>query len=168
MDMNEDIINKIRDIFIEMNKGTVSEENINIYCNEHKQILTEMDNDYRCMRTLTITDDLIIKIKDHMCKKMLLWRKLKIPVIPSAHLFEDHIVYQMENIVGSLADKSEDHIERIHQDSKRSERIYCEVTNFKQSQVSQLKNNDMMTNPLVTLKSNQIKNESKRNLKRKR
>ena len=32
MDKNEEIINKIRDIFIEMNKGTVSEENIHIYC----------------------------------------------------------------------------------------------------------------------------------------
>ena len=51
-----------------MNKGTVSEENINIYCNEHKQILTEMDNAYRCMRTLTIIDDLITKTKDHICK----------------------------------------------------------------------------------------------------
>ena len=31
MDKNEEIINKIRDIFIEMNKGTVSEENIHNY-----------------------------------------------------------------------------------------------------------------------------------------
>ena len=36
MDKNEDIINRIRDIFIEMNEGTVSEDNINIYCKEHK------------------------------------------------------------------------------------------------------------------------------------
>ena len=41
--------------------------------------------------------------------------------------------------VGGLADKSEDHIERAHQDGKRSEIIYCGLTNFKQSQVSQLK-----------------------------
>ena len=116
MDKNEDIINSIRDIFIEMNKGTVSENNIDIYCKEHKQILTEMDNAYRCMRTLTITDDLITKTKDHICKTMLLWRKLKIPVTPSAHLFEDHIVYQMKNIDGGLADISEDFIERAHQD----------------------------------------------------
>ena len=38
-----------------MNKGTVSEKNIHIYCDKHKQILTEMDNTYRCMRTLKIT-----------------------------------------------------------------------------------------------------------------
>ena len=99
---------------------------------------------------------------------MLLWKELKLPVTPSAHLFEDHIVFQMENIVGGLADKSEDHIERAHQDGKRSERIYCGLTNFKQSQVSQLKNNDIMTNPQVKVKSQQIKNESQRNLKRKR
>ena len=94
--------------------------------------------------------------------------KIKIPVTPSAHLFEDHIVHQIENIIGGLADKSEDHIERAHQDGKRIERIYCGLTNFKQSQVSQLKNNDMMTNPQVKLNSEQIKNESNRNLKRKR
>ena len=122
MNKNEDIINKIRDMFIEMNKGTVTEENINMYCDEHKQILTEMDNAYRCMRTLTIRDDLITKTKSHICKTMLMWRKLKIPVTPSAHLFEDHIMFQIEKSVGGLADKSEDHIERAHQDGKRSER----------------------------------------------
>ena len=81
-----------------MNKGTVSEDNIDNYCKNHIHILTEMDNAYRCMRTLTITDDVIAKTKDYICKTMLLWRKLKIPVTPSAHLFEDHIVYQMKNI----------------------------------------------------------------------
>ena len=54
-------------------------------------------------------------------------------------MFEDHIVYQMKNIVGGLADKSEDHNNRSYQEGKRSEIIYCGLTNFKQSQVSQLK-----------------------------
>ena len=30
-----------------------------------------------------------------------------------------------EKIVRGLVDKSEDHIEGVHQDSKRNERIYC-------------------------------------------
>ena len=94
-----------------MNKGKVSDDNINMYCDKHKQIFTEMDNAYPCMRTLKIIDKLISKTKDHICKTILLWRELKLPVTPSAHLFEDHIVYQMENIVDSLADKSEDNIE---------------------------------------------------------
>ena len=127
-----------------------------------------MNNTYRCMRTLTITVDLITNTKDHICKTMLLWGKLKIPVTPSAHLFEDRIVYQMKNIVGGLADKSEDHTERDHQDGKRSERKYCGVTNLQQSQISQLKFNDLITNSIVKLKSQQIKNETKRILKRKR
>ena len=131
MDKNEEIIKGIRDMFIEMNKGTVSNDNINIYCDKHKQFYTEMDNTYRYTRTLQITDILISKTKNHICKTMLLWRKLKLPVTPSALLFEDHIVYQMENIVGGLADKSEDHIERAPQDGKRSERIYCGLINFK-------------------------------------
>ena len=35
MDKNEDIISSIRYIFIEMNKGTISENNIKMYCKEH-------------------------------------------------------------------------------------------------------------------------------------
>ena len=127
-----------------------------------------MDNAYRCMRTLTVTDELISKTKDHVCKTMLLLRKFKIPVTPSAHLFEDHIVHQMENIIGGLADKSEDHIERAHQDGKRSDKQYCGVTNFQQSQISKLKCNDLITNRIVKLKSQQIKIETTRKLKRKR
>ena len=50
----------------------------------------------------------------------------------------------MKHIVGSLADKSEYYIKRSHQNGKRSERIYCELTRFQQFQISQLKNNDMM------------------------
>ena len=140
-----------------MNKSEVSVKNINNYCDKHKHILTEMDNAYRCMRTLKVTDDLIPKTNDHICKTMLLWRELKLHVTPSPHLFEDHIVYQIEHIVGGLADKSEDHIDRSHQDGKRSERMYCGLTNFQQSQISQLKCNDLMTNPLIKLKSEQKK-----------
>ena len=36
MDQNVVIINNIWDIFIEMNKGTVFEENINVYYDKHK------------------------------------------------------------------------------------------------------------------------------------
>ena len=92
---------------------------------------------------------------------MLLWEELKVPVTPSADLVEDHIIYQMENIVSGLANKSEVHIERSHQDGKRSEKIYCGLTNFKQSQISQLKNIDMMTSPQVKLRSEQIKSNRK-------
>ena len=95
MDKDEEIIYIIRDIFIEINKGTVSDNNINIHCDKHKQMFTEMDNAYRCMRTLKLMDEIILKTKDHICKTMLMWRELKLSVTPFAHLFEDHIVYQM-------------------------------------------------------------------------
>ena len=39
MDKNEEIINNIRDIFIEMNKGTVSDKNINMCCDKHNFFL---------------------------------------------------------------------------------------------------------------------------------
>ena len=66
MDKNEEIKNSIRDIFMKLNKETVSENNIDIYCKNHKQILTEMDNAYRCMITLTTTDNLITKTKKYL------------------------------------------------------------------------------------------------------
>ena len=68
-----------------------------------------------------------------------MWRELKIPVTPSVHLFEDHIGYQMENIIGGLAGKIEDHIERAHQVGTRSERIYCGLTNVQQLQKKSIK-----------------------------
>ena len=50
IDQNKVIKNIIKDVFIKMNKGTLSEENINMYCDNHKQILNEIDHAYRCMR----------------------------------------------------------------------------------------------------------------------
>ena len=61
-----------------------------------------------------------------------------------ANLLEDHIVYQMENIVGGLADKKEDYIERAYQDRKCSESIY--YSNLT------LEKNDTKTDPKVKLK----------------
>ena len=92
---------------------------------------TEMDNAYRCTRTSKITDELISKTTDEICKTMLLWRELKLPVTPSVHLFKYQIFHQMKNIVGGLADKNEYHIKRNYQDGKRSERIYCGLIKFK-------------------------------------
>ena len=66
-------------------------------------------------------------------------------------------MYQIQNIVGELVDKNDDHIVRSHQNSKRSERTYCGLTKFQQSQISQLKNNDMKNNLKVKLKLEQIK-----------
>ena len=120
------------------------------------------------MRPLIITHDIITKNKDHICKTKLMWRELRLAVSSFALLFEDYIVHQIVNIVGGLADKNKDHIERPHQYGKCSERIYSGVTNFKQSQLSQIKSNDMKTNSHVKLKTEQINNESKGKLKRKR
>lgn len=60
MDEHEVIINYIRDIFIDMNKGTITEDSISNVCDKHKQMLNEMDNTYRCMRSLDVTNTLII------------------------------------------------------------------------------------------------------------
>ena len=71
MDQNEEIINRIGDIFIKTNKGTVSEDNIKMYCDKHQYFFIESSHAYRCKRTLKITDELISNTK-HVYKTMLL------------------------------------------------------------------------------------------------
>ena len=56
MEKNEEIINSLRDILIEMKKVTVSDDDIHMYCDKHKHIFTEMNNTYRCIKTLKIMD----------------------------------------------------------------------------------------------------------------
>ena len=67
-----------------------------------------MNHVYRYMRSLNCTEELISKTEKHIHNKILLWRRLNLPVTPSPYLFEDHIVNQMRNFMGGLADKSED------------------------------------------------------------
>ena len=69
---------------------------------------------------------------------MILWRELKLPVTLSAHLLEYHILTQMSSVDGGIADKTEDHTERIHQAGKRFDQRYKYVTYFTQSQSLQI------------------------------
>ena len=116
-----------------------------------------MDHQYRCMRSSNITAEFIHKTKDHIYNTMLLLGELNLLVTPSDHLLKDHIFIKWKILWVGLTDISKDHIERHHQNSKRSEKIDCGLKKFQQSQISQLKNNDMMTNSKVKLKSEQIK-----------
>ena len=63
---------------------------------------------------------------------MILWRELKLLVIPSAYLLEDHIMTYMNSIDGGITDKTGDHTERSHQVGKRFEQRYKRVTDFTQ------------------------------------
>ena len=71
MNQHEVIINNILDTFIEMNKGTVNEENINMHYDKHMQILKKMDHAHSCTKSLNITEKLISK-KNHVYSTMLL------------------------------------------------------------------------------------------------
>ena len=66
---------------------------------------------------------------------------------------EDHILNQMSSIEGGIADKIEDYIERSHEVGKRLERMYQCVTDFTQSQSSQIKLQDLLSNHIVEVKS---------------
>ena len=52
-----EIIDGIKDIFIEMNKGIVSDEYICLIPNKYKTLLKEMDEGYRCIRLLNVNVD---------------------------------------------------------------------------------------------------------------
>ena len=58
-----------------MNKGSVSEKYINMYCDKCKQFFKAMNHTHRFIRSLKITDRLISKTKDDVYNIMLLWRK---------------------------------------------------------------------------------------------
>ena len=73
---------------------------------------------------------------------MYLWRELKLPVTPSAHLLEEPILNQLRSVEGDIADKIEDHIERSYQVGKHLERRYQCVAEFAQSQTSRIKLQD--------------------------
>ena len=66
MGEHEVIVNDIHDIFININKGTITEDSINNVCDTHKQILDEMDQAYRCMRSLYVTNNFIIQTNNYL------------------------------------------------------------------------------------------------------
>ena len=56
-----DIIDYIVNIFIEMNKGIVSDKDMRLITNTYKTLLNKMDEAYRCIRSLIIDDNRIEK-----------------------------------------------------------------------------------------------------------
>ena len=82
IDEYEAIIKNIREIFIDTNKGIVIEDSINNVCDKYREILKEINQAYRCMRSLDITNEFIIQTKNHGNNTMLIRRELKLLVTP--------------------------------------------------------------------------------------
>ena len=57
-----EIINGIKEIFIEMNHSVVSDEEVCLVTNKYKKLLHEMDEACRCIRILIFDDNIIEKI----------------------------------------------------------------------------------------------------------
>ena len=74
----------------------------------------------------------------------------------------------MSSIEGSIADKTQNRTERSHQVGKRLERGYRYVTDSTQSQIYQINLQDLLSNPIIEMNSEQVKEEISRNFKRKR
>ena len=123
----------MKDKFIVMNKGIVSDEEIYLVTNKYKTLLNEMDEESRCIRSLVIDDNLIEKTRIHIPKTLFLWGELKLLITPSTHLLEDLTLNRMSSIEGGIADKTKDHIESIHQVGERLEGRYQYITDFTQS-----------------------------------
>ena len=126
-----DIIDGIKDICIIVNKGIVSDEETCFVTNKYKTLLNEMDEAYRCIRSLIVDDNLIEKIE--LKKKRVLWIELKLPVTPSTQLLEDHTLNQISYIEGGIPDNTTNHTERNNQVGKRVEGRYQCVIDFTQS-----------------------------------
>ena len=70
----------------------------------------------------------------------------------------------MISLNGGIVDKTKDHIERSHQVGKCLEWRYQCVTDFTQSQHSKIRLQDLLSNPIVEIKSEQVKEEIKDNI----
>ena len=139
-----------------MNKRVVYVEEINKAFKKYESSL-KVNNVYRGMREYKINEEIIIKIEKYVTNAMRLWRYLKLLVTLSVHLFEDHTIYQMENIIDDLADKSEDHIKWPHQDGMRMPGTYSRITHFCQSQTPQVQLCEMLSNLILKTKLNMLK-----------
>ena len=76
----------------------------------HTPLLNEIDQVYRCMRSLDITSELIAHTDLHIKNTMLLWKDLNLLVTLSSHLFKDQIVNETKILDCGLSDKNEDYI----------------------------------------------------------
>ena len=90
-----------------------------------------------------------MKQKTHMKNTMKLCRVLKLLVIPSAHPFEDDIMFQMINGIGGLVDKTEYCIGQARQDEMRISKTCTGVTGFRQSQTLPVQSCEMLSDPDV-------------------
>ena len=70
IDITDDIKNK----YIETNKDMISDEEIYLVTNKYKTLLNEIDEVYRCIRSIIIDDNLIEKTRIHI-KNFVLWRE---------------------------------------------------------------------------------------------
>ena len=70
-----DIIDGIRDIFIEMSKYVVSDEDICFITNKYKVFPKEIDEAYCSMRSLNVNDDVIYKTKKNRWNKQCLYEE---------------------------------------------------------------------------------------------
>ena len=66
MEHHIDDIDGIKDIFIEMSKGIIFNEDTSLVTNKYKILLKEMDEAYYCIRSLNVNDNVINKSKNRI------------------------------------------------------------------------------------------------------
>ena len=105
-------------------------EEIEKFCNDHRDLLISLGEAFRLLRKIDPTEMHFEECKNYIETSMSKWRELNLSVTPKAHLFEDHALSQMKNVPGGLGHKTEDFVERNHQDGIRLDRRLHGLTDY--------------------------------------
>ena len=120
------IFNELRPLLIANWNRCLTNEEIETISNGYRDLLITLGEAFRSLRKVDPTDADFETCQNFIDRSMSKWRELNLSVTPKAHLFEDHAVNQMKNVPGGLGHKTEDFVERNHQDGVRLE-IDCMV-----------------------------------------
>ena len=127
----------------------------------HRNLLKMQDSVYAGLRLISPTKRELAIVKSDIDAMDHLWKVLAFSLTPKAHLIFSHAHKQMVRF-GGLGDKTEDFIEKRHQDQK----IYDAVTHRINRQTQQLVTQDILEwrndNPLVKQRMVDVGTHSKR------
>lgn len=134
----EEILEEIAKLLKAESKGHVLNEDIDKICKDHALLLRRIDMAISGFRKQNPTEASIEKTERAIKASMALLRKLGLSVTPKAYVLEDHAIRQMRAFDG-LWNKTEDFVERSHQDGARNDHRTQGLKHYQQRQEAQHK-----------------------------
>ena len=122
MDKAKVIFDKLTPLLIEYFKGLLTDTDIKKISNDHSDLMISLGEAFRLLRKIDPKEEDFNNCQNHVQSAMAKWRELNLSITPKVHLFEDHAVEQMRNFPRGLGHKTEDFVERNHQDGIRLDR----------------------------------------------